>query len=243
MTLSEAQLRANRANAQKSTGPKTPEGKSKSRLNAFRHGITGQVINLPPEEMQAYLAFNKEQIQAHAPANPIEKQLAQTIIDTQWRLNASRAHELSLFADHHEKSEGMFQAERPEIEAAFTAMQVLSSKMNELKLISLYEQRLNRTLQTTMKQLDHRQAERKEREQKEMHKASMIQKMMTMKGEAYNPADDGFVFSTKRFEKFQSEETHFGEAVIAARVGYNLEKFKAAVGSTLPQHTGSGPQH
>ncbi len=208
MAVSESQLSANRANAQKSTGPRTEAGKNASRLNAFRHGITAQVINLPPEEMQAYLHFNKEQIQAHAPANPIEKQLAQTIIDTQWRLNASRAHELSLFADHHEKSEGMFQAERPEIEAAFTAMQVLSSKMNELKLISLYEQRLNRTLQTTFKQLHDMQAERKEREQKEMYQAARIQKMFEMQGLTYNPADDGFVFSTKRFERFQSREQH-----------------------------------
>jgi hypothetical protein len=39
-----------------------------------------------------------------------------------------------------------------------------------------------------------------------------------MKGETYNPADDGFVFSTKTFERFQSRETHFSEALIAARV-------------------------
>ena len=51
MPLSPEQLAANRANAQKSTGPRTPEGKSKSRLNAFRHGITAQVIVMPPEQM------------------------------------------------------------------------------------------------------------------------------------------------------------------------------------------------
>jgi hypothetical protein len=229
MAISESQLAANRTNAQHSTGPRTPEGKSHSRLNAFRHGITAQVINLPPEEMQAYLAFNKEQIQAHAPANPIEKQLAQTIIDTQWRLNASRAHELSLFADNHEKSAGMFQAERPEIEAAFTAVQVLSSKMNELKLISLYEQRLNRTLQTTMKQLDERQAERRQREAMEMHDASRIAKLYKMRGEAYNPADNGFVFSTKRFETYQRREQDLRDVLIAERAGFNLKKFQAAV--------------
>jgi hypothetical protein len=36
----EKQIAANRANAQKSTGPKTAAGRSKSSRNAFRHGLT-----------------------------------------------------------------------------------------------------------------------------------------------------------------------------------------------------------
>ena len=68
MPISPEQLAANRANAQKSTGPRTPEGKSKSRLNAFRHGITAQVIVMPPEQMEAYMNFNKDLYHAFAQA-------------------------------------------------------------------------------------------------------------------------------------------------------------------------------
>ncbi len=42
MSCSPARLNANRLNALKSTGPKSPEGKAASRLNAFKHGMAGQ---------------------------------------------------------------------------------------------------------------------------------------------------------------------------------------------------------
>jgi hypothetical protein len=39
----ERQIAANRANAQRSTGPRTAAGKMKSSRNAFRHGLSGPV--------------------------------------------------------------------------------------------------------------------------------------------------------------------------------------------------------
>jgi hypothetical protein len=50
MAVSEAKLAANRRNAQKSTGPRTPEGKDRSRLNALDHGCCAKTLILPGEE-------------------------------------------------------------------------------------------------------------------------------------------------------------------------------------------------
>ncbi len=47
MQTSAARVQANQANAQRSTGPKTVEGKERSRANAFKHGQTGSGIVLP----------------------------------------------------------------------------------------------------------------------------------------------------------------------------------------------------
>ena len=46
--ISERKLRANRANAKRSTGPKTEAGKAASRRNALKHGIFGCSVDLPP---------------------------------------------------------------------------------------------------------------------------------------------------------------------------------------------------
>ncbi|MBV9155549.1 MAG: hypothetical protein JO097_04760, partial [Acidobacteriaceae bacterium] len=49
-----AQIQANRANGQLSTGPKTPEGKAKSSLNAVKTGLTGRTVLLPSDDAEAY---------------------------------------------------------------------------------------------------------------------------------------------------------------------------------------------
>lgn len=48
-----AQIRANRANAQRSTGPKTAAGRQKSAQNARKHGLTSQA---DPEKLAALAA-------------------------------------------------------------------------------------------------------------------------------------------------------------------------------------------
>ena len=53
--MTRSQRRAiNRANARHSTGPKTEVGKKQSSLNALRHGLTGQIVVMPYEDLLAY---------------------------------------------------------------------------------------------------------------------------------------------------------------------------------------------
>jgi hypothetical protein len=50
MPTSPARISANRRNASKSCGPKTPEGKEITRRNALKHGLTGEGVALPTED-------------------------------------------------------------------------------------------------------------------------------------------------------------------------------------------------
>ena len=56
----QAQINANRANAQKSTGPRSVEGKSASRFNALKHGIDAASIVIPGEDPADYDALAAE---------------------------------------------------------------------------------------------------------------------------------------------------------------------------------------
>jgi hypothetical protein len=54
---SEKQFEANRQNAQKSTGPKTPEGRAAVRLNGVKHGLTAETIVLKGESEADFTAM------------------------------------------------------------------------------------------------------------------------------------------------------------------------------------------
>ena len=52
MHVSEARVAANRLNALKSSGPKTPEGKDQSRRNALKHGLSGEGVVVSDEDRE-----------------------------------------------------------------------------------------------------------------------------------------------------------------------------------------------
>ena len=59
-------LATNRQNAQKSTGPRTPEGKARSSRNGTSHGLSGELI-LTDDERGAILARRRAKIAAECP--------------------------------------------------------------------------------------------------------------------------------------------------------------------------------
>jgi len=84
------QLAANRRNAQKSTGPRTPEGIARSRWNALQHGLLSRAV-IPPSlepyesraDFESLLAALREEF---APASAIEELLIERIATGYWRL-------------------------------------------------------------------------------------------------------------------------------------------------------------
>ena len=79
------------------SGPKTLPGKQRVALNGVTHGLTGQNVFLPESEYEAYMNLGREYIADLRPVGVRETQLAQKIIDINWRLNTISAIENNLF--------------------------------------------------------------------------------------------------------------------------------------------------
>ena len=82
----EAQIEANRANAQKSTGPRTPAGKEKASQNALKHGLLARQVVVPGEDLEEFELHRAEMLEELAPAGPLESLLAERIVGLSWRL-------------------------------------------------------------------------------------------------------------------------------------------------------------
>ena len=82
---SPAQLAANRANAKKSTGPRTVEGKQRASMSALQHGLAAQTVVLPHEDSLAYDDMRMSLYNQHEPATPDECMLVDQLAAAWWR--------------------------------------------------------------------------------------------------------------------------------------------------------------
>jgi hypothetical protein len=95
----EAQLRANRANSLKSTGPRSVEGKAASRFNALKHGMDAASVVLPGENPAAYefmVATYDDELQ---PQTPTERFHVDTMIQANWQKQRLLRVESDLYRD------------------------------------------------------------------------------------------------------------------------------------------------
>src|SRR6516165_7419238 len=98
MTLSAPERTAiNRQNGQKSRGPKSPEGKARSRFNALKHGLKAKTVVLPGEDPQEYQARLDAWITDLNPQNDVELTLVERAVTLTWQLDrAERAEDARL---------------------------------------------------------------------------------------------------------------------------------------------------
>ena len=221
------QLIANRENSQHSTGPRTPEGKKRSSLNATRHGLTGQVIVMPYEDLQAYNAFVERYIQGLTPKNEPEKQLAVDMANTVWKLNRCTSVESGIYAMGHHDNADHNEVDNPEVHTALTAATTYLENSKQLENLSRQENRLRRGLQQSTKLYQDMQDRRRNQEREDMHDALPIAKTHKMQSLPYDPAVDGFVLSTAQIDQRITRQEHLEDARLADDVHYNVEQFRA----------------
>jgi hypothetical protein len=96
------QIAANRLNAQKSTGPITPEGRAAVRLNGVKHGLYAETLVLKGESESDFAALLESYEAEHAPATPTEEALVQQLVMATWRLRRLYHAEAGYYAHRME---------------------------------------------------------------------------------------------------------------------------------------------
>jgi len=225
--MTDKQSEANRANAQHSTGPKTEAGKNRSKLNASRHGLTGQVVIQTEEDQAAYLKFINPIIKRLAPDGPVETQYAQLIANDHWRLNRIVSIEQFIFAMGHNmgKMDGI---ENGQIACGYTNAMTFDREAKELNLLSLYASRIQRNIRKNTQELNALQAARKAEEAKALEEAELLAELAELEGRTFDPQEFGFVFSTHELHKARLLTKARNNRIEAHTHRYSLPKTRKA---------------
>ena len=214
--LSELQLTANRVNAQKNTGPASPETKNRVKYNARRHGLTGQVLLLTLEEQPLYDAFINGTMDDLAPKGTQETFLAVSIAEESWRLHQMRSYCSNLTAAGTFEGAGKrFQASEGwdhQIEDAVVDTAIARDHSKELALMSLYMQRTQRAREKYKKELLEMQAGRKARREAELEEARLLFQLAETEGVEFDPAADGIVFSLEEIQRYTDRHHRLNRA-------------------------------
>src|SRR5689334_24521780 len=93
----EKQIEANRLNSQKSTGPRTPEGKRAARLNALKTGIYSMVECIKGESYEKYEELTEEFFNQFQPVTPADRSLVDMLVTAEWNLRRCRRLEAQMY--------------------------------------------------------------------------------------------------------------------------------------------------
>ena len=96
---SAAQILANKANAQHSTGPKTDAGKTTSSQNATKHGFTSKTFVILPGQEEAFETLESTLRQQFAPDAGYQEFVFNRILHAAWTQHRCECAEVELHAE------------------------------------------------------------------------------------------------------------------------------------------------
>jgi hypothetical protein len=211
---SQKQLDANRRNAKKSTGPRTPAGKAKSRLNAVRDGLTGQITTLSEADRPFFDQLNSEILADFKPQTAMERKLANAIAWDTWRLDHLRAIEINVYAIAAAESDDAETETAPgAFDTAYSDTATFRAEAPRFELMSLYEQRMTRNLHRNVALLRDLQAERRrnyEREEILLARFNEVNEVPIQVSTA--PSKNGFIFSNEEITLAALRQRHLETA-------------------------------
>ena len=110
-SVTAARADANRKNALKSTGPRTPRGKHYSRLNAVKHGLYCKELLVLDTDQPEFEALRRDLEAQYSPTSPTRRIAFENIVACSWRCKLAgrlERHQLAaqLQANEPDQTEG-----------------------------------------------------------------------------------------------------------------------------------------
>ncbi len=206
---SAAQVAANQANAQLSTGPKTAEGKAKSSRNALKTGLTGRTILVTNQEAELYEEHVLNYDARFDPQTPRETELVQSIADCRWRLGSIPGLESALYARGFREFANLFDDEEDEKQRNLLIMaEVMTRYRKDFANLMLQEQRLSRRAYQEEELLKTMQRKRIAHEEEQLALATQFYLAAKQENKPFDPAKLGFEFSVEDLELHAEAQIH-----------------------------------
>ena len=97
--VSDNKVRANRANAKLSTGPKTLSGKEKISGNALTHGLTAEKHVIIGESIDEFNTFKDSMLKVYKPVGAYQEEIFIKLIELLWRLRRVGVIETGIYGN------------------------------------------------------------------------------------------------------------------------------------------------
>jgi hypothetical protein len=163
--ISQKKLEANRRNAQKSTGPKTAEGKAISSQNGLTHGLTSRKCPiLPGENEEEYRELQDALTRDLKPRGAMQRELVEDLVQARWKIRRIPAIEAELMcreqmkvAERHDTAKWRKDVPKdsePDLcPIKILATQFLYERGTAFDRLDLYRTRLERQTHTILREL------------------------------------------------------------------------------------------
>jgi hypothetical protein len=160
--VSSRKLQANRANAAKSTGPKTADGKAKSSQNRLCHGFYSKQLLLPGEDPRELEQLRQELMTDLRPCGAMQVLLVDRLVAAHWRLRRLQRIEQLVFDENLNQCRRHMASQDATPDAALLRMTCSSRETSDR--LSVYQNRLDHSIHRILREL---RLLRKEHEQHE----------------------------------------------------------------------------
>ncbi len=229
-----AQIQANRLNAEKSTGPRTADGKATASRNAVKHGLLAEQVVIHGEDPAEFDLYREGMLAELGPEGAVEEMLAERAVSLAWRLRRAERLQSAVFATVYRENaddvvlwpkHGLPIEPKPDEEEVILGQVVMTdfARAQVLDRLLVHERRIESSLYRTMAELRKEQEARKAAEASPSQGHPAVAPEVNQVNQVLTPSSKGGL-ATDREPAIPAELASFGEEVSSLKCQVSSEE-------------------